>query len=119
MSEMWLTKFNPGDSPNWSAKEYKNDMIRLWKEIQSYYNILHAYLRMKIRQNPLYTDKIEPNGSIPANLVQGYGLSKTDLSHFYAATKPYPNVLSIMESGTQALLNAVRIYSLVLPKIQT
>ena len=110
MSEMWLTEFNPTDSPNWSAKEYKAAMIGLWEGIQPYYNILHAYLRMKIRQNPLYTDKIEKTGSIPANLVQGYGLSKSDLSHFYDNTKPFPDALSIMESGTKALVDAVSIH---------
>ena len=103
---MWLTGFNPGRK-DWTAKEFKTEMLSLWAELQPYYNQLQAYLRMKLRLNPNYADRIEKTGSIPANLVKGWTLSKNDWVAFYEDTKPFPNATSVMEAGTQALIKDV------------
>jgi hypothetical protein len=64
MSAMQLTAFNTGVA-EWTAKDFKDEMLSLWEQLQPFYNQLHAYLRMKLRQNPSYGDKIEKTGSLP------------------------------------------------------
>lgn len=104
MSEMSLANFEDG-VPGWNPKDFKGEMLQFWNAIQPTYNVIHAYVRMRLRQNPLYADKIGPTSSIPANLVKN--MWSQDWVSLYDSTKPFPNALNIFELGTTALVRAV------------
>jgi peptidyl-dipeptidase A len=103
MSEMSLATFEDG-SADWNPKDFKTEILQFWHQIQPTYNVIHAYVRMKLRQNPLYADKIGPTSSIPANLVKN--MWSQDWLGLYDSTKPFPAAQSIMELGNEALNRA-------------
>lgn len=64
----WLIPYDD-ESDNWDYKEFENSIIKLEDEIQDLYEILHAYVRMKLRKMPQYANLIEKCGYIPAHLT--------------------------------------------------
>lgn len=44
-------------------------MKALEEEIRPVYNILHAYVRMKLKQMPEFADKIPSSGLLPVELL--------------------------------------------------
>lgn len=68
MSEMWMVAYDDG-TPEWTAEGFKQEMLDIWEEIRPMYEILHAYVRMKLREKPEYADIIQECGYIPAYLT--------------------------------------------------
>lgn len=68
MSEMWLAGYDD-ESLGWTAVRFKQDMRNIWEELRPYYNILHAYVRMKLRRLPEYEDRISKYGYLPAHIL--------------------------------------------------
>lgn len=81
---------------SWETEDFKQQMQTLWSEIEGFYNKLHAFIRMKLRQ--VYKDKMPADGTIPAHLLgnmwaQSWG-NVLDL------VVPYPNKKSLDVSDT-------------------
>lgn len=68
MSQMWLTGYDD-ESPDFDAVIFKRQMLDIWEELRPYYNILHAYVRMKLRRLPEYQDRITKYGYLPAHIL--------------------------------------------------
>jgi hypothetical protein len=68
MSEMWLAGYDD-ESPEWTAVAFKKQMLDIWEQLRPNYNILHAYVRMKLRRLPEYEDKISKYGYLPAHIL--------------------------------------------------
>ena len=92
MSEMILESYNNG-TDNWDAASFKVEMKDIWESLRPYYNKLHAYVRMELRKNPDYANKIQKYGSIPAQLF-GNMWAQT-WANLENGTKPFPNAPSL------------------------
>lgn len=68
MGEMWITQYNDY-SDDWTTDGFKDEMRKLEEEIRPVYNILHAYVRMKLKQNLEYADKIPKSGYLPVQIL--------------------------------------------------
>ncbi|CAL8127099.1 unnamed protein product [Orchesella dallaii] len=86
MSEMWVTQYNDY-SDEWTTETFKREIRALEKEIRPFYNKLHAYLRMKLRQKPEYKDRISATGYLPAHILGN--MWGQDWAALDDATKPF------------------------------
>jgi peptidyl-dipeptidase A len=76
--DMWRQKY---DMP---AAEFTKELDRLWEQVRPLYVSLHAYVRMKLRQQ--YGDIVPANGPIPAHLMGN--IWAQDWSNLYPILKP-------------------------------
>ena len=114
MSEMWLEPYNDGTA-GWTAANFKRLMLDTWDQLKPFYRKLHAYVRMKLRQDPNYEARIKKYGYIPANLMGN--MWAQDWAALENRTKPYPNVPSL--DATEAMKRKVRDCESVPIKIST
>ena len=75
---MWRSKY---DMP---ADEFTKELDRLWAQVRPLYLKLHAYVRMKLRQQ--YGDVVPENGPLPAHLLGN--IWAQDWSNVYSFSKP-------------------------------
>lgn len=68
MSEMWLVEYDDG-SEKWTAENFRKQIRDIWEEIKPMYELLHAYVRMKLRKKPEYEKLIDKCGYIPVYLT--------------------------------------------------
>lgn len=68
MSEMWMAGYDD-ETPEWTAVLFKQQMLAIWDQLRPYYNILHAYVRMKLRRLPEFQDRITKYGYLPAHIL--------------------------------------------------
>lgn len=59
LDDLWLF--------DWETKHFKQQMQSLWAQIQPFYQKLHAFVRMNLRE--YYPNKIPSDGTIPAHLL--------------------------------------------------
>jgi peptidyl-dipeptidase A len=76
--DMWRQKY---DMP---AAEFTKELDRLWEQVRPLYLSLHAYVRMKLRQQ--YGDIVPANGPIPAHIMGN--IWAQDWSNLYPILKP-------------------------------
>ncbi|CAG7822408.1 unnamed protein product, partial [Allacma fusca] len=101
MGELWASPYDDG-SADFSAKTFEDEMYSIYEDLRPYYEKLHAYVRMKLRKNPLYADKIKKYGYLPANLMGN--MWAQDWTVLDESTKPYPGEASV--DATQAMIKA-------------
>lgn len=68
MGEMWITQYNDF-SEDWTPEKFRNELMKLEEDVRPFYNKLHAYIRMKLKKNPMYKDKIPESGHIPIEML--------------------------------------------------
>jgi len=68
MGEMWITQYNDY-SDDWTTDSFKEEIRQLEEDIRPIYNVLHAYVRMKLKQNPEYAGKIPKSGHLPVQIL--------------------------------------------------
>jgi len=75
---MWRSKY---DMP---ADEFTKELDRLWEQVRPLYVKLHAYIRMKLRQQ--YGDVVPEKGPMPAHLLGN--IWAQDWSNVYPIARP-------------------------------
>jgi peptidyl-dipeptidase A len=75
---MWRSKY---DMP---ADDFTKELDRLWAQVRPLYLKLHAYVRMKLREQ--YGNVVPENGPIPAHLTGN--IWAQDWSNVYSLAKP-------------------------------
>lgn len=68
MGEMWITQYNDY-SDEWTPEGFKQEMQSLLDDIRPMYNKLYAYIRMKLRKQPEYENKLPKNGYLPVQIL--------------------------------------------------
>ena len=52
---------------SWETTDFKQQIEDLWQELRPHYQLLHAFVRMKLRQR--YGSRMPSDGTIPAHLL--------------------------------------------------
>jgi peptidyl-dipeptidase A len=98
MGDLWAAPYDDG-SAGWNARKFEDEMLSIWEDLRPLYNKLHAYVRMQLRKDPLYTDRIKAHGYLPANLMGN--MWAQDWTSLDSTTKPFPNAPSL--DATEAM----------------
>lgn len=101
MGELWAAPYDDG-LEGFNATSFEAKMLEIWEKLRPNYMKLHAYVRMKLRQNPLYVNQVKKFGYIPANLLGN--MWAQDWTSLEAATKPFPDAPSV--DATEAMVQA-------------
>ena len=102
MAEMWAADYDDG-SPDFSLAKFRTQILDVWAQIKPYYEVLHAYVRLKLKQNPGYRaelQKYEPY--LPANVVGE--INSDDWTGLARETEPFKALPSF--DCTEALKRA-------------
>ncbi len=51
----------------WETPDFKEQVAKLWQEIEGLYKKLHTFVRMKLRK--IYKNQMPADGTIPAHLL--------------------------------------------------
>src|ERR1700722_7643581 len=78
LDDLWLY--------SWETSDFKSQIESLWGEIEGFYQKLHAYVRMKLREK--YADKMPHDGTIPAHLLGN--MWAQSWGNIYDLVVPYP-----------------------------
>ena len=81
------------ESPGWNSTHYELLVEDMWYQVEPMYKKLLAYIRMKLRQMPEYSSRIDKYGLVPANLLKN--MLGSDWSGWYTGTKPFANAVEI------------------------
>ena len=101
MAEMWAAAYDDG-SANFSLETLRKQMSDIWAQLKPNYEKLHAYVRMKLRNDPRFASKVKKFGYLPANLLGNMWAQEwTSLAD---DTKPYPDAPSF--DATEAMKKA-------------
>jgi peptidyl-dipeptidase A len=75
----------------WETEDFKEQMAILWQTVEHFYQKLHAFVRMKLRQQ--YPNKMPTDGTIPAHILGNmWGQSWGNILELVA---PFPNKKSV------------------------
>lgn len=80
LAEMWQSGY---DMP---PAEFKQEINRLWGQVEPLYEDLHCYVRGKLHEE--YGDKVPADGPIPAHLLGN--MWAQDWTNLYPLVEPYP-----------------------------
>ena len=92
MGEMWASVYDDG-SPGFSLTTFRAQMDNLWKQIKPYYDVLHAYVKMRLQEQPEYAGKLKKYHPYLPGCIMG-DMWAQEWTPLEAFTKPYKDIPS-------------------------
>jgi hypothetical protein len=97
--ELWLH--------SWETPDIKEQTEKLWEEIRPFYEKLHAYVRMKLKE--LYPEKMPKDNTIPAHILGNMWAQEwTSTMAKIPGVDPFPDISPI--DVTNELKKQVKVY---------
>ncbi|OTF79966.1 hypothetical protein BLA29_003639 [Euroglyphus maynei] len=86
----------------WETPDFKQQVETIWEELKPYYQKLHAYVRMRLRE--FYgSERMPEDGTIPAHILGN--MWSQSWGNIYDLVAPYPNRKSLDVTETMIAQN--------------
>ncbi|XP_063872288.1 angiotensin-converting enzyme-like [Scylla paramamosain] len=85
--EMWVDVYTE-PTLNYTSQDFKSEIESLWKELEEFYEELHAYVHYKLKEQ--YGDDVVDSKFIPAHLLGNMWAQSWE--NIYDLVAPYPEV---------------------------
>ena len=84
---------------SWETPDFKEQTEKLWTKLKPFYQKVHAYVRMKLKQQ--YPSQMPEDGTIPAHLLGNMWAQNWDnIMNTTKGVDPYPDLSPIDVTNT-------------------